>query len=253
MKLTSRLVVAAVALVSLALFTWPLFVSVESSQQQFLAQTIFLLLMPALLAIVIVELASGKLNSRQIAVLGVLIALNSVVRMLGAGTAGIETVFFLILISGYALGSSFGYLMGTGSLLVSAVLTGGVGPWLPFQMMAAGLLGFGAGTIPKANIRWLRTTLMGVYAIVGAYAYGALMTMWNWPYLLGNGTSISYLPGAPVAENIWRFVQFEIVTGGLVWDTGRAVTTLVLVLLTAPALLTTLERVARRAEIRVAD
>jgi len=253
MKLTSRLVVAAVALVSLALFTWPLFVSVESSQQQFLAQTIFLLLMPALLAIVIVELASGKLNSRQIAVLGVLIALNSVVRMLGAGTAGIETVFFLILISGYALGSSFGYLMGTGSLLVSAVLTGGVGPWLPFQMMAAGLLGFGAGTIPKTNIRWLRTTLMGVYAIVGAYAYGALMTMWNWPYLLGNGTSISYLPGAPVAENIWRFVQFEIVTGGLVWDTGRAVTTLVLVLLTAPALLTTLERVARRAEIRVAD
>ncbi|MFM7029956.1 MAG: ECF transporter S component [Micrococcales bacterium] len=253
MRFTSRTVVGLVALISISMFTWPLFVSVASAQQQFLAQTVFLLLMPALLAIAIVELASGQLNSRQIAVLGVLIALNSVVRMLGAGTAGIETVFFLILIAGYGLGPGFGYLMGTGSLLVSAVLTGGVGPWLPFQMMAAGLLGFGAGLLPKSRSRWLRATILGVAAVIGSFAYGALMTMWNWPYLVGNGTSISYQPGAPITENLWRFLQFELATGGLIWDAGRAVTTLALVLLTAPALLTTLERVARRAEIRVYD
>lgn len=253
MRFTSKAIVGVVAIISLAMFTWPLFVSVESAQQQFLAQTVFLLLMPALLAIVIAELASGQLNSRQIAVLGVLIALNSVVRMLGAGTAGIETVFFLILIAGYGLGSSFGYLMGTGSLLVSAVLTGGVGPWLPFQMMAAGLLGFGAGLLPKSRSTWLRASILGTAAVMGAFAYGALMTMWNWPYLLGNGTSISYQPGAPMLENLWRFLQFELATGGLIWDAGRALTTLTLVLLTAPALLTTLERVARRAEIRIYD
>jgi multisubunit Na+/H+ antiporter MnhG subunit len=36
-------------------------------------------------------------------------------------------------------------------------------------------------------------------------------------------------------------------TGGLLWDTGRAITTGVLIWLTAPALLTTLGRAAVRA------
>jgi len=98
---------------------------------------VFMVLMPILIGFMVVAVGSRELNSRQIAVLGVFIALNSVVRMLGAGTAGIETIFFLILIGGYALGTSFGYLVGAGSLLVSALLTGGFGPWLPFQMMAA--------------------------------------------------------------------------------------------------------------------
>jgi multisubunit Na+/H+ antiporter MnhG subunit len=44
-------------------------------------------------------------------------------------------------------------------------------------------------------------------------------------------------------------LQYEIVTGGLLWDLGRAITTSVLLLLTAPALLATLNRVATRAGI----
>jgi energy-coupling factor transport system substrate-specific component len=73
------------------------------------------------------------------------------------------------------------------------------------------------------------------------------MTLWNWPFLAGTGTSISYLAGAGLLENLARFLTFETVTGGLLWDTGRAVTTSVLVWLTAPTLLTTLQRAARRA------
>jgi energy-coupling factor transport system substrate-specific component len=46
-----------------------------------------------------------------------------------------------------------------------------------------------------------------------------------------------------------RFFKYELLTGGLLWDTGRAITTSVLILITAPALLTTLKRAARRAGI----
>jgi energy-coupling factor transport system substrate-specific component len=172
-----------------------------------------------------------------------------VVRVLGAGTSGIETAFFLIIIGAFVFGSGFGFLLGSGSLLVSALIMGGVGPWLPFQMMAAGLLGLAAGFLPKPKTRWLELATLVGFAVLGSYIYGALMTLWNWPFLLGVGTDISYLPGAGILENLARFIKYELLTGGLLWDTGRAITTSVLILITAPALLTTLKRAARRAGV----
>ena len=243
----STLLVSALASLSVVAFIWPLLLGSASGDQSQVAQSVFMVLMPILIGFMVVAVGSRELNSRQIAVLGVFIALNSVVRMLGAGTAGIETIFFLILIGGYALGPSFGYLVGAGSLLVSALLTGGFGPWLPFQMMAAGLLGYLAGVLPKPKQRWAQMIWLTVMAVAGSYLYGALMTLWNWPYLAGAGGALGYVPGASVLENLLRFFQFELVTGGLLWDTGRAITTLVLIWLTAPALLATLSRVARRA------
>jgi energy-coupling factor transport system substrate-specific component len=85
------------------------------------------------------------------------------------------------------------------------------------------------------------------YGILGSFVYGALMTLWNWPYLAGAGSSVSYLAGAGPLENLTRFIQYEVLTGGLLWDLGRAVTTTVLIYLTAPALLATLRRAASRA------
>jgi energy-coupling factor transport system substrate-specific component len=245
----SRVFIALTALASLTMFAWPLLIQTTSADENRVAQTVFILLMPLMLVLVLVEFASGGLDSKQLAMLGVLTALNAVIRILGAGTSGIETAFFLIIIGAYVFGSGFGFLLGSGSLLVSALLMGGVGPWLPFQMMAAGLIGLVAGLLPKPKARWLELVTLVTFAILGSYAYGALMTLWNWPFLLGVGTDISYLPGAGFFENIIRFFKYELLTGGLLWDTGRAITTSVLILITAPALLTTLKRAARRAGI----
>ena len=245
----SKIFIALTALASLTMFAWPLLIQTTSADENRVAQTVFILLMPLMLVLVLVEFASGGLDSKQLAMLGVLTALNAVIRILGAGTSGIETAFFLIIIGAYVFGSGFGFLLGSGSLLVSALLMGGVGPWLPFQMMAAGLLGLAAGLLPKPKTRWLELVTLVSFAILGSYAYGALMTLWNWPFLLGVGTDISYLPGAGFFENIIRFFKYELLTGGLLWDTGRAITTSVLILITAPALLTTLKRAARRAGI----
>jgi energy-coupling factor transport system substrate-specific component len=230
-------------------FFWPFFISAEKAKQANFAQAIFIVLMPLLVTLLLSELSAGKIDSRQLAVLGVLIALNSVIRLLGAGTAGIETIFFLILIGAYVFGSGFGYLLGAGSIAVSALISGGVGPWMPFQMMAAGLLGLLAGALPKLASKSLQLTMLIITAVITSYLYGFLMTLWNWPFLAGTGTTISYLPGAAPLENLGRFITYEIFTGGLLWDTGRAITTAVLVALTAPALLTTLNRAARRAGI----
>lgn len=249
-RLISGITLGLAALASLVIFTWPLFISSAANSEPAVAQFAFTLLMPALIILILIEYSSGGIDSKQLAMLGVLTALNSVIRMLGAGIAGIETVFFLIIISAYVFRSSFGFALGALSLLVSGLMTGGVGPWLPFQMMAAGLVGLGAGLLPRFKSRWAQVSVLLIYAILASYFYGALMTLWNWPFLAGLGTSVSYQPGAGAINNLLKFWQYQIVTGGLVWDTGRAVTTCILVSVTAPALLATLERAASRAGVR---
>jgi energy-coupling factor transport system substrate-specific component len=114
-------------------------------------------------------------------------------------------------------------------------------------MMAAGLVGLGAGILPRAKSKSAMLAILVAYAIVASYCYGALMTLWNWPFLAGSESSISYHAGAGLISNLARFVNYEIVSGGLLWDSGRALTTSVLILLTAPALLATLTRAANRA------
>mgnify|MGYP006183975055 CR=1 FL=1 len=86
-----------------------------------------------------------------------------------------------------------------------------------------------------------------------SFAYGALMTMWNWPFLAGVGSSISYQPGAGLIENLQAFLRYEIFTGGLLWDLGRAVTTIVLIALTGKTLLATLRRAANKVEFVSGD
>ena len=243
-----NLVLTLAAIAGLAAFVWPLYVGSIPLSEISIAQSAFTLLMPLLVLVMATELSSGGLGSRQIAVLAVLAAVNAAVRMLGAGVAGIETMFFILIIAAYVFGSSFGFLLGCTSMLVSALLTGGVGPWLAFQAMAAGLVGLLAGLLPR-----MRRPRLGLipFAVVASYLYGGLMTMWNWPFLAGQGTSISYLPGAGPIANLTQFVKYELFTGGLLWDTGRAVTTALLIALTAPALITTLSRAATRASIRI--
>jgi energy-coupling factor transport system substrate-specific component len=248
-KVWSAATIAVSALASLVMFTWPLLIAGTGANQAGVAQASFIALMPLLLMVMLIEFGSGKLDSRRLALLGLLIAINAVLRLLGAGVSGIETVFFLIILGAYVFGPGFGFMLGAGSLFVSALLGAGVGPWLPFQMMAAGLVGLGAGVIRDGSVnRRYERTLLGGYALIASFAYGALMTLWNWPFLAGVGTSLSYQPGSGLLDNLQAFLRYEIFTGGLLWDLGRAVTTIVLIALTGKTLLATLRRAANKVE-----
>lgn len=248
-KTLSKSILTVAALGALVMFIWPLLMQSPGVNDASLAQAAFIVMMPILILLVLTEVSAGGISPQRLALLAVLTALNSIVRMLGAGFAGIETAFFLIILAGYVFRSSFGFAMGMLSLFLSALLTGGVGPWLPFQMMAAGLVGIGAGMLPRLNKTWSQVALLIAYAVLASFTFGALMTLWNWPFLAGVDSGLSYLPGAGVWPNLQRFWHYQILTGGLIWDAGRAVTTAVLISVTGPALLATLRRAASRAGI----
>ncbi len=55
--------------------------------------------------------------------------------------------------------------------------------------------------------------------------------------------------GLPFTEQWQRYIAFDLATS-LGWDTGRAVTNFVCVLLAGPAVLTTFRRAARKARFR---
>lgn len=246
-NLISRISIGVAAVASILMFAWPLLIAATNQNENQIAQAVFIALMPIIIVLTLIEFATGDIGSRQLAILGVMTAINAVVRLLGAGTAGIETAFFLIIIGAYVFRSGFGFILGSTSILVSALLGAGVGPWLPFQMMAAGLVGLGAGTLPRFKTKFAQLGTLVIYAVTASFIYGALMTLWNWPFLAGGESSVAYKAGAGLFSNLGRFLNYEIVSGGLLWDAGRAITTSALILLTAPALLATLKRAANRA------
>jgi len=193
--------------------------------------------------IAVAELSAGRLDSKQVALLGIMSALAAALRPLGAGAVGVEPMWFLIILGGYTFGSGFGFLMGSLSLFASALITGGVGPWLPFQMLAASWIGMCAGLIPHRRFEIARLI---AFAIVAAFAFGLLMDLQFWPWALGTSTSLSYEPGAAVIENLRRFLTFHALTA-FGWDLPRAITNALLIAIAGPTVLSALRRGARRA------
>jgi energy-coupling factor transport system substrate-specific component len=238
------LVVSAVGLLA---FTWPLFVQPGSQLVgRSDAPWLFVLLLPLMIAVVLAEIADGGMDAKSVAVLGVLAAVGAALRPLGGGVAGFEPVFFLLVLAGRALGRGFGLVLGSVTLFASALLTAGVGPWLPFQMLAAGWVGFLAGCLPRATGK-AEVVLLTAYGAVAGLVYGVLMNLWLWPFTLDLDSSISYVAGAPISENLARFVAFTLVTS-LGFDIPRALTTAALVAVAARPVLLALRRAARRAE-----
>lgn len=245
--LRSAVALVVVAVAGLTAFTWPLVVRPEATLAgSTQAPLVFALVLPVVVALALVELTGGGMDVKALAMLGVLSAVGSVLRPLGAGTAGIELVFFLLVLGGRVFGPGFGFILGTTTLFSSALLTAGVGPWLPFQMVAAGFVGLGAGLLPRCR-GWLEIGLLGLYGVLSAFLYGMLMDLSFWPFNLGTGTDASYSPDLSAWENLQRFWVFNLATA-MGWNAGRALTNLVLIAVAGPAVLTVLRRAARRAQ-----
>lgn len=245
---TAALLVLA-SVTGLVMFCWPLFVRVPVSSVGHLtdAPLLFVLILPFLVAIVLASFAEGGMDSKALAMLGVLSAVNAALRPLGAGISGIELVFFLLVLAGRVFGPGFGFVLGCTSLFASGLLTAGVGPWLPFQMLAAAWIGLGAGLLPRRVSGRAEIAMLVVYGVLAAYIFGFLMNLWFWPYAVGGGTDLSFVPGDPLLDNLRRFVVFTVTTSTFGWDTGRAITNAVAIVVLGPAVLTTLRRASRRA------
>jgi energy-coupling factor transport system substrate-specific component len=245
----TALMLALASVAGLAVFFWPLLITPSADLVAGNAEApfIFLATLPILVVIVLAEVSAGGIDAKAIAMLGVLSAVNAALRPLGAGTAGIETVFFLLILAGRVFGPGFGFVLGSTSLFASALLTAGVGPWLPFQMLASSWVGLGAGLLPKRPRGKTEIAMLAGYGVVAAYAFGFLMNLSFWPFSLGGATQLSYQAGAPILDNLHRFLVFTVLTSTAGWDTGRAITNVVAIVLVGPAVLVALRRAARRA------
>lgn len=250
LRARSVLLLAAVSVLGLLAFTWPLVVPPGGEGPAELAHAtdapwLFVLLLPLLMAVVLAELAEGRIDAKAVALLGVLVAVGAVLRLPSTGVAGFELVFFLLIPAGRVFGRGFGFVLGALTLFASALVTGGVGPWLPFQMFAAAWVGFFAGCLPRASGR-AEIGVLAAYGAVAGLAFGMAMNMWFWPFAVDPTSALSYVPGAPVFENLQRFWVFHLATS-LGWDIPRAVTNVVLMVVFGPAVLAAFRRVARRA------
>ena len=88
--------------------------------------------------------------------------------------------------------------------------------------------------------------MLAAYGVVAAFFYGTIMNLWFWPFATGNGTGLSYVAGAPLADNLHRFLVFDVATS-LGWDTGRAITNAVAIIVLGRPCSSTLRRAARKA------
>ncbi|MBO1413505.1 ECF transporter S component [Streptomyces sp. FH025] len=254
----SILALLSVSFVGVAAFGWPLLASTKSALVGHSADApwLFALLLPLLLAVVIAQISEGRsagggapgLDAKSVALLGVLAAAGAALRPLGAGTAGLEPMFFLMVLSGRVLGPGFGFVLGSLSMFASALLTGGVGPWLPFQMLAMGWVCLGAGLLPGAStLRGRRELfLLATYGAFSAVLYGTIMNLQGWPYIGGMAGSISFVPGDPLPANLVRFAAYCLTTS-LGWDLPRAALTVVLCFTLGTPVLRALRRTTRRA------
>jgi energy-coupling factor transport system substrate-specific component len=246
-RVRSTLALTVAFAVGVVAFGWPFFTepgSALDTSHSCDAPMVFVVILPLVAAVVLAELTSGGMDAKAVAMLGMLSAVGGALRALGPGTAGLEPSFAVIILGGRVFGRGFGFVIGAVTLFTGALLTGGVGPWLPFQMIAAGWVGFFAGCLPPGRGR-LEVAWLASYALVAGLVFGMVMNLWFWPFA-SYGPETSFVAGDPFAENLSRYALFYVTTS-LPWDIGRSVLSALVLLLAGTALLRALRRASRRA------
>lgn len=195
------------------------------------------LLVSLCLAVLLVELQGQAAGAKTVAALGILVATTSTLRFIEVGIpgpAGFSPIFVPIILGGYVFGARFGFLLGALTMLVSAIITAGVGPWLPYQMFTAGWVGLTAGWLPHPRRSGAEMGMLLAFGFLWGYLYGGIMNLYTWPYLVGNAQT-TWAPGAGIGDAARRYAAYYVTTS-LVWDSAAAVGNVVLMFaLGAPA------------------
>jgi energy-coupling factor transport system substrate-specific component len=252
----SAIAIGFTTAIGIVAFGWPFLAAPESSVLAHAsdAPIAFALLVPAVLIVVLAQFADGAMDAKSVAMLGVLTAVVAALRPLGAGVAGIEPIWAIIILGAYALGPGFGFVLGAVSLFASALITGGIGPWLPFQMLAAAWIGLAAGLVAatptarrwRGSHPWREVIALAAFACLAAIAYGMLMNLWFWPFTIDLAPGLAFVPGEPVTNNVLSWLRFSLVTS-LGFDIPRAILATALIAVAGRPILVALRRASRRA------
>ena len=244
------MILLAVTLGGVALFAWPFLGLGLPADTPALAVGV-----GALGAVLAVEVGMRRLDARRLALLATIAAVDAALRMVvTVGIAGFSPIFFLVLCAGYVLGPRFGFVAGAASLLVSALVTGGVGPWLPYEMFGTGWMGMVAGFAGLGRSGSPSRRDVVALAATGAmlgWLYGALLDVWDWTAYRGD-PGAGWTPGMDALTALRHFGNYYLTTS-LAWDSFRAAgNALAVVLLGAPILLS-LRRFDQRFTVEIVE
>ncbi len=204
------------------------------------------------LAVLLVELQGQAAGAKTVAALGIMVATTATLRFIEVaipGPAGFSPIFAPIILGGYVFGARFGFLLGAMTMLVSAFMTAGVGPWLPYQMFTAGWIGLTAGWLPHLKRGKGELFLLLGFAFGWGLLYGAIMNLYTWPYF-GGDPATTWAPGVGVADTIRRYAAFYVTTS-LPWDSAAAVGNVILILALGLPTVKALERFQARMHFQV--
>lgn len=247
----NHLIIVLSCLIGLLAFLYPFFdASLAQSPSRSNAHAedapvVMVVLVVLCLGSVLTTLGSGQMNSKTVAMLGVLTAVNAVLRLI-PGPAGFSAVFIVPILGGYVFGASFGFLLGSLSILVSAFIGAGIGPWLPYQMFVTGWIGLSSGLLGR--IKWTRFEIPAliIWSILWGFVFGALMNIWFWPFVFqAQQAEMYWQPGIALVEAVKRYLLFYFVTSAW-WDLARAVGNALLIGLFGMPILKLLRRYQQR-------
>ncbi|HEV8013574.1 MAG TPA: ECF transporter S component [Pontimonas sp.] len=247
----SRQFFGVFSLLALGVFSWPLVAGSGLLEVGF-ALTLSLVALPVVAVLLSLAADSSLRSVNTLALVGVLAGVAALARVLSTGFGGFELVFVVVILAGRALGARQGFVVGVLAIALSSLVWGGFGPWTAYQMVALGWVGLGAGLLPTSWARKARSwgraemVVLAAYGVVASYLFGILMNLWFWPLAVGPETSISLDSGASWGENVASFVLYSLATSTLTWDTVRAITTVVMLLLVGGPALRALRRVYSR-------
>jgi energy-coupling factor transport system substrate-specific component len=236
---SQHLLLIGISLVGVAAFLYPFVLSsfndagIETSAHADDAPFLFALVTGACLIASLIATgddATGTGHAKTVALLGVLVAFDAPLRLV-PGVLGASPIFPLIIIVGAVFGATFGFQMGAMTVLLSAFLTGGIGPWLPFQMFAAAWIGMSAGWLPQPRSMRLRVVILAAFGAVWGLLFGVIMNLWFWPLSspgLDADAGLYWNPDLGFAETVERYARFYLTTS-LTFDVARAIANIVLI------------------------
>ncbi len=238
-QLLSGLIYALSTAIGLVAFFYP-FVAITLNNTQSLqvmgqahmgdAPLVLTMLVGLSFVALLFDIQGQTVNTKVVALLGVLVSMNAILRFIEValpGPGGFSPIFVLIVLSGYVYGGRFGFQMGVMTLVVSALITGTIGPWLPYQMLTAGWVGLTAPlclplvqAVGGQEHKGREAIVLALFGALWGFIYGAIMNIWFWPFMTGPAAQ-SWSPGVGIIEGLQRYALFYVVTS-LGWDIFRA-------------------------------
>ncbi len=171
MKLT-RIILPIIVILFLPI---TIFYSASLDRYWGIISLVFLILLLIEFFILFEEKITG---AKEVATISILGAISAASRIPFAMVPSVQPCSFIIMVTGYTLGSYAGFMVGIETALLSNFFLG-QGAWTPWQMLAWGIAGL-IGSAMKAVPKKFRIYTFMLVGFLYGYLFGLITNIWYW-------------------------------------------------------------------------